>query len=108
MSHDEESVRDESLDADALTRIVAICEQFETIGRMGENPSPRIEEHLDRIEPALRGRLLRELLAIEVELRTAAGEIPALEDYLDRCPEWASAVAAVFSRDPRLSPTGRR
>src|SRR5262249_32178412 len=44
-------------------------------------------------------KLLRELLTIEVELRAGRGENPSVEEYLGRYPQWAQAIAVVFSRN---------
>jgi hypothetical protein len=64
----------ESSELNALRRIVAACEEFEVEWRGG--CAPRIDAFLDRVAPEHRDGLLRELLAIEVELRTARGEKP--------------------------------
>src|SRR5262249_38998559 len=87
----------ESIEADALSRVLTACEQFESEWRKGRNP--RIEAYLEGVAPELRERLLGELLAIEVELRGANGEHPTPEEYLQRCPAWGSAVEVVFARD---------
>src|SRR5262249_12648745 len=86
----------ESIEADALSRVLAACERFEAEWRDGR--SPRMEAHLDDVDPGLRDKVLRELLAIEVELRTERGEQPTPQEYLARCPDWTQAVAAVFAR----------
>lgn len=86
-----------------LTRVVAGCERFEASWRDGG--APRIEDFLEAVAPALRERLLRELLAIEVELRSGRGESPTPEDYLHHHPEWAAAIADVFSRETFASPS---
>ena len=57
-----------------LTYVVDACERFEIEWRGGIRP--RIETYLEGVEPGQRERLLRELLAIEVELRIAHGENP--------------------------------
>jgi len=72
----------ESIEADALSRVLTACEQFESEWREGRGP--RIETYLDGVAPELREKLLRELLAIEVEIRTAGGEEPTREEYLQR------------------------
>ena len=58
------------------------CDQFEAAWRAGG--FPRIEEHLSAVPPLERPALLGELLATELELRLAAGELPRAEDYTAR------------------------
>jgi serine/threonine protein kinase/formylglycine-generating enzyme required for sulfatase activity len=89
----------ESNDGDALSRLVGRCEQFEAEWRGGHNP--RIENYLEIAEPGGRAELFAELIAIEVELRDAAGESPAPDEYLARFPDRGPAIAAAFSRDGR-------
>ncbi|HZW34356.1 MAG TPA: bifunctional serine/threonine-protein kinase/formylglycine-generating enzyme family protein [Isosphaeraceae bacterium] len=87
----------ESIEADALSRVLTACERFESEWREGRNP--RIETYLEEVGPELREKLLHELLAIEVELRRARGEEPSREEYLQRSPDWAPAIEIVFARD---------
>ena len=56
-------------------RVDAACRRFEQAWRDGG--SPRIEDHLDDVEEPRRAALLRELLALELELRRDRGERPA-------------------------------
>jgi formylglycine-generating enzyme required for sulfatase activity/predicted Ser/Thr protein kinase len=86
-----------SFEAAELSGLVAACERFEARWRAGGDP--RIEDFLEGVAPPIRPRLLRELLAIEIELRAARGESPAPADYLERHPDWSAAVADVFSRE---------
>ncbi len=86
-----------SFEAAGLSSVVAACERFEAQWRAGGDP--RIDGFLEGVAPSLRQRLLRELLAIEVELRAVRGESPTPEDYLEQYPAWATAIAEVFSRD---------
>ena len=87
----------QSIEVQALSRLVSACEQFEAAWRGGRNP--RIEDYLDEVESREREKLLRELLAIEIELRARAGERPSPEQFLARCPDWAQAIAVAFSTD---------
>jgi len=87
----------ESIDGDALSRLVRSCEQFEAEWRAGR--TPRIETYLEMVESSQRDRLFGELLAIEIELRVESGEKPTLEEYQARFPDRAQAVAAAFSED---------
>ncbi len=53
-----------------------------------EGPRPRIDDYLPTAD-GLRGRLLIELVHIELELRLKAGEPARVEEYLSRYPELA-------------------
>jgi hypothetical protein len=79
----------------AKRRVDAACVAFESAGR-----TAHIEDHLTRVEPDLRGVLLTELLALELEWRRAAGENPQLADYLGRFPDRSAAVRAAFGQTP--------
>ena len=79
-----------------LLRVVSACEQFEVEWRDGR--TPRIETYLEGALPGERERLLRELLAIEVELRVAHGENPTPADFHARYPNWGHAITVVFAR----------
>lgn len=69
----------------ARNQIDTICDAFETAWRAGQKP--RIETELAKVEPAVKARLLEELLLVEWEL-SEAGQTPIKsEDYLRRFPE---------------------
>jgi serine/threonine protein kinase/formylglycine-generating enzyme required for sulfatase activity len=77
------------------TAVDAICDCFEEAWRTGERP--RIEEWLDQAPEAHRGRLLRELLSLELYYRIKKGERPIREEYDARFPAFPQAVAAAFA-----------
>src|ERR1022692_3211812 len=79
-----------------LQRVVSACERFEVEWRDGR--TPRIESYLECVEPGERERLLRELLAIEVELRVAHGENPTPAEFHARYPNWGHAITVVFAQ----------
>ncbi|MFO0888279.1 MAG: serine/threonine-protein kinase [Isosphaeraceae bacterium] len=84
-----------SLAPDELERIVEACERFEGAWeRPGQ--APRIEAEVAAAPEKLRPRLLRELLALELELRRRRGEHPRPEEYHTRFPDQPAAVAAAF------------
>jgi eukaryotic-like serine/threonine-protein kinase len=58
---------------------------------------PSIEGHLDQVPEPDRSHLLRELIAVEVELRRGRGEQPTPAEYKDRFPDHA-LVDAVFAK----------
>jgi eukaryotic-like serine/threonine-protein kinase len=97
-------------DSPAL-RIDEACARFEAAWRAGQRP--RIEEVVAEAAEPGRPALLRELIALEAELRRARKERPTPEEYRDRFPEQAGVVDAVFaetalgpeSRRPRLNPS---
>lgn len=80
----------------AARRINAACERFEAAWRGGGRP--RIEDALGAAAAgAERTDLLREILALELELRRGLGERPDLRAYQDRFPADARLVAEVFA-----------
>jgi eukaryotic-like serine/threonine-protein kinase len=76
-------------------RVDALCDQFEAVWRNG--PAPRIEDYLPEVETVERAALLRELVALERELRRKRGERPDAQEYCDRFPEYDGAVRAAFA-----------
>jgi len=96
-----EPKRDESSELDALRCVVDAGERFEADWRSGH--SPRVDAYLDGVNPSLRGRIIRELLAIEIELFSERGENPTREEYHARYPDWAEAVDSIFARGSNAS-----
>ena len=86
-----------------ILRVNAACERFESAWRGGR--SPRIEDHLGEATGPERAALLRELVALDWELREAAGERPAAADYLARFPGDGPAIEAEVAAAGR-SPAG--
>jgi serine/threonine protein kinase len=68
---------DRSIPLALKRRIDDICDDFETAWKGGETPS--LESFADRVEPAERPRLLRELVPIEEHYRRSRGERAAME-----------------------------
>jgi serine/threonine-protein kinase len=88
-------------------RIDAACDRFEAAWRAGRRP--RIEDLVAEAAEPERPALLRELIALEVELRRGRGEQPTPGEYLDRCPGRADAVDAAFAETvSRVRTTGAR
>ena len=79
-------------------RVDELCDRFEAAWRAGA--APRIEDYLAEVEAADRAALLRELVALERELRRKRGERPEAQEYLDRFPEHAGVVRAAFGAAP--------
>src|SRR5271157_4961551 len=64
--------------------VVELCDRYEAAWREGRRP--RIEDYLaEALEPE-RALLLRELLALELELRSNGGERPEPQEYRERFP----------------------
>jgi serine/threonine-protein kinase len=78
-----------------VRRVDAACDRFEAAWRAGRRL--RIEDLVAEAPELERPGLLRELIALEVELRRGEGERPTPEEYLDRCPGQADAVGAAFA-----------
>src|ERR1700731_3467802 len=75
-------------------RRVEVCVRFEKAWREGKRPG--IEPVCLEVPESERPALLRELLAVEVELRLAAGERPTPEEYSERFSELASSIPLLF------------
>ena len=65
---------------------------------MALGSAPCIEAFLEKIEPAARDNLFRELLAIDVELRLEHGEQPRAQEYRERFPDRAAAIDRTFQK----------
>jgi serine/threonine-protein kinase len=78
-------------------RIDALCERFEEAWRSGE--SPRIEDHLPQRDDPAWSLALRELVALERELRCGEGESPSPSEYRARFPDDADILTDVLDGD---------
>jgi serine/threonine-protein kinase len=85
------------------TWIDEAADHFEGAWRRGGD-CPRIVDHLADQPPTRRDALLEELIRVERELRTAAGEAPDPDEYLRRFPDDRDAVAAAFGLAPPADP----
>ncbi|MFO0888277.1 MAG: protein kinase [Isosphaeraceae bacterium] len=95
-----------------LERLIPFCDEYEARWKAGE-PVP-IGDLVARAEQRLRPRLLRELIALELELRRGRGDRPVLEEYRARFPGSEAIVNEAFAprgpaasrpvRDPPLAP----
>lgn len=83
------------LDVTLLRCIDAHCTDFDRHWRAGQ--APRIEDFLERIPAAGRGRGLCDLVEIEIELRNRAGEPIVIENYLARFPGQEAIVKQAFA-----------
>ncbi|MFO0844442.1 MAG: protein kinase [Gemmataceae bacterium] len=85
---------DANLSLATAERIDAACDRFEADWQAGRRP--RIEDYLAAAAPVDREPLLAALLAIEVELRRAAGDPPGLDELLGRFPDSGAVCRAVL------------
>jgi eukaryotic-like serine/threonine-protein kinase len=82
-----------SNDAKTIDRL---CDDFEAEWKAQRRQA--IESYLDRVAAPLRPRLLRKLLAVEMEYRLRQGERLTPGEYQQRFPQNADTVAAVFAK----------
>ncbi|CAN5914319.1 hypothetical protein BH23PLA1_BH23PLA1_35040 [soil metagenome] len=85
---------DDSLSPADLEPILQVCDRFEADWHSGR--SSRIERELEGVTETLRTRLLKELLALELELRFRQGDRPQPEEYLARFPGQEALIASAF------------
>ena len=85
--------------ASQLRRVIGACRAPR--GRLARARS-RIEEFLAAIPEPDRPTLLRELLAVELELRRERGERPRPGEYRARFPNQDAAVDAAFAEGPPI------
>jgi serine/threonine-protein kinase len=78
-----------------VIRIDDACDRYEAGWVSG--PRPRIEQFLDQVAAIERPSLLRELLAIELEIRRGRGEAPTVQEYLTRFPDNSALVNDAFT-----------
>ena len=81
-----------------LDRADRACDRFE--GAWAGGARPALEEALAGSPAADRATLFGRLLALELDLRRAAGEAPAAAEYLARFPDRAAAIAAALDGGP--------
>jgi hypothetical protein len=94
---------EDSLSLTAFEGIVRACDRFEAAWRQGRGP--RIEEFLAGSPTPQAATLLRELVALEVELRRARGESPTAPEYRGRFPGHTALIEALWE-GPRTEPSG--
>ena len=85
---------DDSSSPAELELIIAACERYEADWNAGRSRS--IENAVKTASAAIRPRLFRELLALELELARRAGQAVDEGEYVDRFPDSAAAVRDVF------------
>ncbi len=84
----------DGLSLDRKLRINTICREFEE--SRYEDPPPALSSFLGRVSIEDRDATLRELLAIEFELRLANSDEVAVSEYLDLFPNDTVLVSSVY------------
>ncbi|MHB8951425.1 MAG: protein kinase domain-containing protein [Pirellulaceae bacterium] len=90
--------RDEMIDV--------VCDAFERAWKTAKRPV--IEEYVTRVDAKSRAELLRQLLAVELEMRRKAGERLAIDEYQSRFADYPTAVKGAFALEQaaQFSPAG--
>lgn len=86
------------LTVDANEQLDRVCDCFEQAWRDGSALDFR--HYLSSVSEELQPRLLTELIALEVDLRQAAGERVAIDEYLRRFPDQQDIVRNGFGKVP--------
>lgn len=96
----------ESLPVEVLCRINARCDAFEAACSNGRVAN--VADFLDGFHGAERSRLLRELIALELDYRKQHGQTPNADELLTRFPEVGSTwlAAAVTDHEAELTMAG--
>jgi serine/threonine-protein kinase len=79
-----------ALSAAMAQRIEAVCNRFEAAWLAGQRP--RLESYLDTVPEAAQALLLRHLIALEIDFRRRAGEMPQAAEYQARFPGLTSVL----------------
>ena len=90
-----ESMGDGGATVAEFERIIEVCDRFEAQWRSGQRP--RIEEFIAPNPSISRPALLRELLALELELARREGGATTADEYRARFPDCTDVVEAVFA-----------
>jgi serine/threonine protein kinase len=99
----ENSSREDSLRLSVAQRVDQSCDRFEAEWRAGQRP--RIEAYLTKVSEAERPDFVRQLLALEIELRRENGENPTADEYATCFPQYLELIRAVFAEALTLTST---
>ena len=78
----------------SLQLIDEVCSRFESDWQSGQIPV--VEEYLQLVQQDLRSPLLIELLLLDIDYRTQAGQFPVRSDYDTRFPDETQAIENAF------------
>ena len=81
-----------------------ICDEFEQSWKLGRPTT--IEQQLRKVSPGDRSALFRELLEIEIEIRSARNDEFNVGEYLDRFPQEAELTDLIFRKIVRRKKLG--
>src|SRR5262245_3288805 len=89
----------EGLSLSALARVDDACDRFEAAWKSASAPEhrPRVEDFLGESPGDERGRLLQELIHLDVFYRRRAGQQPAADEYFRRFPHQKTLLRDVFA-----------
>ena len=82
--------RSEDFDLSIKNEVDEICDQFEILWKSGTQPN--ISEYLQRSAAAIWPMLLVELVRVDLDYRTAAGQSPTSEYYAQRFPQFQDCL----------------
>src|SRR5262245_57646375 len=85
---------------DLAILIDSLCTRFEEAWRAGQEP--KVEGFLERVDRSVVPAVLRELVALEIELCRSAGRTVVLDDYRQRFPIHLTAVEEGWALAERL------
>ncbi len=85
---------DHRLSVAELQQIDEACDRFESAWRDDEHAE--LEAFIEEFAGPARTQLLRDLLALELDLRIEQGEVPDRHAYLRRFPDHADVIDAAF------------
>ena len=77
-----------------IRRVDRLADRFEAAWRAGQ--AVRIEDYLSDVPEGDRSALLRELLVVEMQLRSERGELWRRDEYRQRFPAYPRDVSAAF------------
>src|SRR5262245_28138569 len=78
-----------------LKRLDEVCAAYESAWKAGQQP--RLEDYVTAVDEPERTTRLRELLKLEVDLRTAAGQKVEAAEYYPRFPEHTELIGAILA-----------
>ncbi|MGF1580606.1 MAG: protein kinase [Gemmataceae bacterium] len=93
-----------NLPINSFDQINSLCQEFSAAwSRQSNNQTvdwqtgpPSLDSYLSQVSSEAMPQLLRNLLAIDIQNRQAFGEVPQLEDYAKRYPNYAELIRNVF------------
>src|SRR5271157_4946168 len=86
--------RDDALRPEMADRLDQVCDRFEAACLANERP--RIEDYLINEPDPEWVLLLSRLLRLELAYRTGRGELPTLNEYVERFPEHTVLITSVI------------